>query len=190
MGVPAAGIRQHEDLRAVDIELLRTRALDACGAGTVFGVLQDERQDGTPEGHTHEGDDLWTKVRDLPIEDLPPGDVFGRLEHVDPGRGARNEVRDPQPELGQPDVVFMREGLRRQARLPQQFPEAVRRAREVMAGNRGSHAGVDADEEQLDPWRDAILQPQVFPAWGVRIGRHAMAIQRRAVPLQLRRPRA
>ena len=125
MRVPAAGIWQHEDVRAVDLQGLRSRTLDPCGTGPIVWILEDKWQDGAPERHTHQRDDSRTKALDLPFEDFPSLDVFRRLEHVDPWRRTRDQVRDAHSQLWQPHVVFMREGFRRQARVPKQFPEAI-----------------------------------------------------------------
>ena len=62
----------------------------------------------------------------------------------------------------------------------------------MMAGLRGAHAGIDADEQHAQAGRDAVLEPQVLPGAQIRDNPwcHALAVQGRTVELQLRRPGA
>jgi len=113
--------------------------------------------------HAHEGDDLGPDARDLGLEDLPSLEIFRRPQVVDPRARPRDQVRHAEAPLRQPHVPFGRDGLRDDARLEQQLPEAIRRPCEVMARLRRAHAGVDAHEQHADARLDPVRQPHVGP---------------------------
>ena len=69
-----------------------------------------------------------------------------RLERVDAGRHAGNQVRDAEPPLRQPGVLFRSNWLGNQPGVIEQLPESIGVAREVMADGRRANAGVDADK--------------------------------------------
>jgi hypothetical protein len=130
--------------------------------------------------HAHERDDFRSEAIDLLLENAPALDVLRRPEHVDSRTGPRHEVRDAQAPFGQPHIVEMRDPLGHQAGVEQQSPEAVGRAREVMAGLRRLHARVDADEQHPHARGNSISQTKVFPS-GLKMAHdlwlmaHAMA---------------
>src|SRR5262249_4870854 len=122
----------------------------------------------------------------LPLEDLPSLDVLGRPQIVDAGTGTRNQVGDPEAPLGQPIVAPVIDWFRHEARIPEQLPEAIRVAGEVMAGLGGAHAGIDPDEKHAAARREPIAKAQRRPVSYPR--RHdELALQRRTDALQLRR---
>ena len=55
----------------------------------------------------------------------------------------------------------MRHRLGNDTGLIQQSPETIRRSGEMMSGQCGHHAGVDADEQHPDAWLDAICQSKM-----------------------------
>ena len=56
----------------------------------------------------------------------------------------------------------MRDRFGDDAGFVEEAPEAIRGAGEVMAGQRGRHARIDADEQDADAGLDAIGKPQMF----------------------------
>jgi hypothetical protein len=122
-----------------------------------------ERLDGAKEGDADERHDFRFVAANLAIEDSPALHVLGGHQIVDPWTRARDQVRDPEPEFGQPRIVTIGNRLGHQARFRQQLPEAIREPGEMMAGLRGTHAGIDADEEHAHAGLDAVGQPKVGP---------------------------
>jgi hypothetical protein len=153
--VSAARVRQDEHPCAVDGRLLEARLDVRC-----VGVPEDSPERAIHR-HADERDDRGTVPRDFLLEDPPALDVLGGLEHVDAWARPRNKIRHPDAPLRQPDIVHMRHGLGNDAGLEQQSPEAIRRSGEMMSGQRGHDAGVDADEQHADTWLDAIRQSKM-----------------------------
>jgi hypothetical protein len=63
---------------------------------------------------------------------------------------AGHQIRDAEVKFRQPFVVFGAEALRDEARVEEQLPETVRKAREVMPNRRRANSGVDANEQDDD----------------------------------------
>ena len=158
MRVPAARVRQHEHLRAVNLQSLRSRALHLRRNRACLFVVEHERKDGPPQRDAHQRDDRGPVARDLFLQDPPSIDILGWLEHVDARRRPRHEIGDPNSQLWQSHVVFVGKGFGDQPRFPEKLPETVRRAGEVMPGLRRSNARVDADEKDADGRPDAIAE--------------------------------
>jgi len=114
--VAAAGIRQHEEARAVHRRVLKARRdCRRLRLRRAKGCLRQCVQERPVHGHADEGDDVRAKAIDLSLEDLPAFEVFSGLQHVDAGTRARDQVRHAQVPLGQPHVPFVRNRLRHDA---------------------------------------------------------------------------
>jgi hypothetical protein len=118
---------------------------------------------GPIQGDAHEGHNLRTELVDLLFQDLPALEVFRRPQIVDAGAGTGHHIRDAEAPLRQSRVVGVPDRLGHQAGLVEQLPESVRRAGEVVTGLRGSHPGIDPDQQHADTGRDPIRQSQVPP---------------------------
>ena len=69
---------------------------------------------------------------------------------------ARMMLVTPKPHSGSRSSSCERDALGNEPRFVQQLPEPVGETREVMAGQRRSHAGVDADKQHVDARPDPI----------------------------------
>src|SRR5687768_11086664 len=83
---------------------------------------------------------------------------------MDPWRRASDQVRDAEAELRQADVILVGERFRYETGIPEEFPEPIRVAREVMAGLGRTHAGIDPDEQHPHARSDSVPQSKIFPA--------------------------
>jgi hypothetical protein len=155
VGVAAARVRQHEDPRAVHGRVLESR-LDL-----ELSRVAENLRERAIHRHADERDHLRPEPVDLLFQNLPALDVFLRLQRVDAGSRARDQVRHADAPQRQPHVVVVRDRLRDDARFVEQPPETIRGAREVMAGNGRHDAGVDADQQQADTGLDAVGKPQM-----------------------------
>ena len=99
------------------------------------------------ERHAHECDDGRLPAADFAPQRAQPGDVFVGAQRVDPGRHAGDEIRDAEPPFRQPVITFRADPFGHEPGLVQQLPESIRIAGEMMSDRRGSHAGIDADEQ-------------------------------------------
>ena len=59
-------------------------------------------------------------------EPLPAGYIFSRLEHIDSCAGPLDDVCQTDPPFRKTPIVLVREWLKRELRLEQEFPETVR----------------------------------------------------------------
>ena len=157
VGIPAARIRQHEHSRALERLALPSEP---------HRVLRSD--DGAMERDTNDGDDRRPEPSHLAPQNLQAVDVLLRPQRVDARRRTRNEIRDPESPLGQSHVVFVADLLRHEPRVVQQFPESIRVAGEVMTGERGSDAGIDADEKDPHSGTNAIFQQRKIRRFAIR----------------------
>jgi hypothetical protein len=138
------------------------RLLKTGNDGGRLGVPED-----APQRAVHrdadERHDLRTKAIDLGFENLPAFEILGRLQHVDARTRPGDQVGHPDAPLRQPHVVFVRDRLGDDSGFVQETPEPVRRSGKVMAGRRGHHPGIDADEQDAHAGRDPIRQSKIGP---------------------------
>ncbi len=64
----------------------------------------------------------------------------------------------PYPHSGSRSIILKSDRLGHETRRIEQFPEAVRKAGEVMAGQRGPHAGVDTHEQDANAGTNPVAQ--------------------------------
>jgi hypothetical protein len=103
--VASARVRQHEQPRAVNGRVLKP-GLDH----RRLGVANDAPQRAIHR-HADERDDRGAEAFDLLLQDLPSLEVLVRFQGIDPRRWPRNQVGHSDTPPGQPDVVFVRDGL-------------------------------------------------------------------------------
>ena len=109
--------------------------------------------------HADKRDDPRLKLPDLREQPLPSADIFfGRSSVSMPGVDRAMMLVTPNPHSGSRSSSWnvMRSGTSRDS--IQQLPEPVGETREVMSGQRRSHAGVDADKQHVDARPDPIPQ--------------------------------
>ena len=87
-----------------------------------------------------------------------PASHSSRRQRVDSRRFTRDEVGDAEAPLRQPVVGAPVDRLGHEFRVEEQLPETVGVAREMMAGLGRTDAGIDADKQHTDAWRDAVAK--------------------------------
>jgi hypothetical protein len=96
----------------VDHRGLRPRLRRYAASARQAGLARQQRFYRAEQRDADKGDDLRFVAPDLLIENLPAFDVLCRREIVDSRARARDQIRDPEPELRQPRVVLIRDRLR------------------------------------------------------------------------------
>jgi hypothetical protein len=117
---------------------------------------------GSVHRHADERDDLRAERRDLLLQNPPAFDVFRRLQDVDAGARTRDQIGHPDAPLRQSHVVVVRDRLGDDAGFVEKPPEAIRRPREVMAGERRHDTGVDPDEQHAHARLDSVGEPEML----------------------------
>jgi hypothetical protein len=106
--VAAAGVRQHEQPRAVDGRALKTGFDHRLGAGRHVAQHPPERP---VHRHADEGDNRRPEARDLPFKNPPSLEVLGRTQIVDSRTRPRDQVGHPDAPFREPDVILVRDRL-------------------------------------------------------------------------------
>src|SRR5439155_16277747 len=144
------------------------RALERFGLQAA-GDRRLRAKDRPVDRHADERDDFRLPAPHFSPERAKAERVLVRPQRVDSRRRARHDVGDPESPLGQPIVVFSPDRLRHEPRFVQELPETIRIAGEMMADFGGSHAGIDAHEQDADAGTNAVLQDRkgldAYPAF-------------------------
>lgn len=148
VGIAPAGVRQHEYQCVADALMLQTKRDWAFDVGKQCAEY----------GDAYERNDVGLVAKHLPAQAHAPGDVFPRLQRIDPCRRPGHDVGDAEAPFGQPVVVFVTDTLGHEPRFEQQLPESIREAGKVMAGERGTDARIDADEQHANAGPNAIAK--------------------------------
>jgi len=67
-------------------------------------------------------------------EPIPAGYIFSRLEHIDSCARPLDDVCQTEAPIRKMPIVLVREWIKHELRLEQEFPEAVRAPGKVMSG--------------------------------------------------------
>ena len=165
----ARWIRQHEHRRAGQSLRLQPDTHGSPDAGS---------EQGTIEGHAHQGHYPRTISTDLSLEALPAIGVLTTLERVDARGCPRHQIRDAIAPFRQPVVVFECHRTVDEAGLVKKLPEPVGVAGEVMAHGRRPQAGVDADEQHAHAGLDSVAKRLLR---GARSLAHSMSLSFRTI---------
>jgi len=150
--VPAAWIRQHEHPGTFEQQALHPE---------LHGNARFQLEKISKDRDADKRDDRRLVPLHFPSQNLRPGNVFAGPQRVDPRRRAGHQVRDAEPPLRQPVVVFRANQLGDNAGFVEEFPEAIGIAREVMVDRVRAHARIDAHEQDSDAVFDTILQHEL-----------------------------
>jgi len=74
----------------------------------------EHRLEGPEQRDADKRDHFRLVAANLLLENLPAFRVLNGRQIVDAGTGARDQVRDPEPEFGQPRIVTIGQRLRHQ----------------------------------------------------------------------------
>ena len=106
--------------------------------------------------HAEKGDDARAVAAELGGELRSTGHEFSRRKLVRCGGRAVDEIGDAVAKRNQFSLLGWMQDARRKACRMQRGPEAIARAREMMAGRTGVQPRIDPDEEDAQAGRDDI----------------------------------
>jgi hypothetical protein len=98
------------------------------------------------DAQTDERDHAGSELFALSSERSPAPFYVGPRELCRRSRRPRAEIRQGNPEGGEPLILFVRERARNQPRLVEQAPEGITVAGKVVPDGAGSQTRVDPDE--------------------------------------------
>ena len=136
--VPSARVRHDED-----VAVRQTPGLGSERERTAW-------PEGPRKGQANQPDHQGARAANRALERAPASHVIGRPQCVDSPRRSRNQVGEPDPELGQPSIVGERQRLRCQGRFVEQPPEAIAVTGEMVPERCGAQAWIDAHEQHVE----------------------------------------
>ena len=125
MGIPAAGIRQDKH-RAVGQGLVLQSEADSSGL-----VVWKQR---AIDRDTKEGHEVRLVASDLSFQGHHALSILNRVEDIDPSAAAADDIGEAESPIRQAPIVLVRQWLRYEFRIEQEFPETVGVTGEVMSG--------------------------------------------------------
>lgn len=148
MSVPAARIRQHEDTALTQSLLLKSYR---------HRPLQLWKQ-GAIHRDADESDNLGLVSLHFAAQARPARRVLLGPQLVNSASGARDHIGNAVSPFRQAIVVQISHRLKDQTGPKEQLPESIRETSEVMTGDRGTYAGVNADEEYANSGPNPVTQ--------------------------------
>jgi len=158
MGVEAAGVGKQPGMAAAEAGLLKSHACVFNPGDDTVWVEADKR------------DNCRAPSFDLDLQTLAPGAQFVVGEFVGTGGGALDDVGDAKVEVKQEGFFKRREEARREAASIEGRPKAVARTTEMVADGGGIEAGIDADKQDDEVFRDEIGDELVVRSLNLGLG--------------------
>lgn len=130
------------------------------GTRQMLGLLAETRLRSIKSGPVRPDSDNCNEARPIASNlSLEPSSSRTQLAVVELGsshRGARDEIGDAATEREKFALLRRLEPSRCETGRVQGRPEAIAGPREMVSGRRGVQAGVDADEQHIQPGRDDV----------------------------------